>query len=77
MKGAVIKEVAALHVSIGHWGGGQPSVSTQVGALRKLLTEPQKGDLRQYVASINKVMKYISCRHDRDLTFLPRVKCLW
>jgi len=54
VKGAVIKEVAALHVSIGHWGGGRPSVSTQVAALRKLLTEPQKGDLRQYVTSINK-----------------------
>jgi len=38
-KGAVVSETAGLHISLGHYGGGVPSVSTQVGVLRRLLLE--------------------------------------
>ncbi|KAL5535942.1 hypothetical protein ACEPAF_4036 [Sanghuangporus sanghuang] len=49
--GAVIQEVAALHFSIG--SVGQPSVSTQIAALRRLLTVRWEGDLGHW---INKVL---------------------
>ncbi|KAL5519409.1 hypothetical protein ACEPAH_1092 [Sanghuangporus vaninii] len=49
--GAVIQEVTALHFSIG--SVGQPSVSTQIAALRRLLTVKQEGDLGHW---INKVL---------------------
>jgi hypothetical protein len=36
--GAVIQEITALHVSVGHFSlTGRPSVSTQIAALRNLL----------------------------------------
>lgn len=50
--GAVIQDVAALHVSID--AGRQPSVSTQIAALRRILTQKQKGDLGFW---IDKVLK--------------------
>lgn len=40
--GAVIQEVTALHVSI---GASSPSVSTQISALRNLLSGGGQGDL--------------------------------
>ncbi|KAI0038899.1 carbohydrate esterase family 9 protein [Auriscalpium vulgare] len=44
-EGAVIQEVTALHVAVGHFGR-QPSVSTQIAALRKLLLAlPDDDDL--------------------------------
>ncbi|EPQ57395.1 carbohydrate esterase family 9 protein [Gloeophyllum trabeum ATCC 11539] len=46
-KGAVVQDVAALHVSVGH-GGAIPSVSTQVAALRRLLGSEGKGDLGRW-----------------------------
>jgi len=39
-QGAIIQDVAGLHVSIGHFGG-TPSVSSQLGVLRRLLLEPK------------------------------------
>ena len=41
-KGAVVQEIAALHVSI---DSSKPSVSTQISALRSLLQEEGKGEL--------------------------------
>ncbi len=35
----MVSEAAGLHISLGHYGGGVPSVSTQVGVLRRLLLE--------------------------------------
>jgi hypothetical protein len=46
-QGAVIKDVGGLHVSIGHFGG-KPSVSSQIGALRRLLLEPSKGESAEW-----------------------------
>ena len=37
--GAIVQNVAGLHVQIGHFGR-RPSVSTQMAALRRLLLEP-------------------------------------
>ncbi|THH28656.1 hypothetical protein EUX98_g5538 [Antrodiella citrinella] len=37
-EGAVLQEVTALHVSVRHFGS--PSVSSQIGALRRLLLDP-------------------------------------
>jgi hypothetical protein len=39
--GAVIQEVTALHVSVGHFAS-RPSISTQIAALRSLLLELTK-----------------------------------
>ncbi|KAG6372339.1 carbohydrate esterase family 9 protein [Boletus reticuloceps] len=41
-EGAVIQEIAALHVNI-HRGSGSPSVSSQIAALRHLLLEAASG----------------------------------
>ncbi|KLO20165.1 composite domain of metallo-dependent hydrolase [Schizopora paradoxa] len=54
VKGAVIKDVAAFHVSIGHSNSGRPSVSTQIGVLRKLLTLSRNDDHGQHVANVMK-----------------------
>lgn len=41
--GAVVQDVAALHVSIGRRWSGSPSVSTQIAALRNLLLHSNEG----------------------------------
>lgn len=43
-KGAVLEDVTALHITIGH-SSPTPSVSTQVAALRRLLQGEAKGGL--------------------------------
>ncbi|KAH8119709.1 composite domain of metallo-dependent hydrolase [Phellopilus nigrolimitatus] len=48
--GAVIQDVAALHVTIGP--ARQPSVSTQIAALRRLLTSEQKGELGYWLKKV-------------------------
>lgn len=45
---AVLQEVNAVHVRIRHFGGSMPSVSTQVGALRRLLLDPPEGPAGGY-----------------------------
>jgi len=40
----VVSNAAGLHISIGHYGSGVPSVSTQVGVLRRLLLEDHGAD---------------------------------
>ncbi|KIJ61332.1 hypothetical protein HYDPIDRAFT_96756, partial [Hydnomerulius pinastri MD-312] len=42
--GAVIQDVAALHVNIGYTRSGSPSVSTKIAALRKLLLGSESGN---------------------------------
>ncbi|KIJ61333.1 hypothetical protein HYDPIDRAFT_42737 [Hydnomerulius pinastri MD-312] len=42
-EGAVIQDVAALHVNIGYTGSGSPSVSTKIMALRRLLLDSKSG----------------------------------
>jgi len=42
--GAVVQEIAALHVRVGHFSSS-PSVSTQIAALRRLLLGGGAGDL--------------------------------
>jgi len=49
-KEAVVQDINALHVSIRHFG--LPSVSTQVGALRRLLLDPPKGGAGQYFKAV-------------------------
>ncbi|THH10380.1 hypothetical protein EW145_g1372 [Phellinidium pouzarii] len=51
-RGAVIQDVTALHFAIGV--SGQPSVSTQIATLRRLLVQKQKGDMGFW---LNKVLK--------------------
>ncbi|KIJ40954.1 hypothetical protein M422DRAFT_256128 [Sphaerobolus stellatus SS14] len=51
-KGAVISPVAGLHYAI-HYSGS-PSVSTQIGTLRKLLLGEAKGDLKHTVNALLK-----------------------
>lgn len=55
--GAVIQDVTALHVTIS--SSGQPSVSTQIATLRRLLTEKHKGDLGHWINKVLKVSDYL------------------
>ncbi|KAJ7579295.1 carbohydrate esterase family 9 protein [Mycena floridula] len=45
-KGAIVKEVTAVHVSIMHLGS--PSISTQIAMLRKLLIGPVEGSAAEW-----------------------------
>ena len=56
-KGAVVQEIAALHVSI---DSSKPSVSTQISALRGLLQGEGKGELAARFEDVVKVSKSIS-----------------
>ena len=49
---AIIQEVNAVHVTIRHFGGSGPSISTQVGTLRRLLLNPPNGEAGQYFRGI-------------------------
>ncbi|THH04772.1 hypothetical protein EW145_g5277 [Phellinidium pouzarii] len=49
--GALVQEVAAVHVAIGH-SGSSASVSTQVAALRRLLLDGGKGDVGSYFKNV-------------------------
>ncbi|KAH7888767.1 carbohydrate esterase family 9 protein [Phlebopus sp. FC_14] len=50
-RGAVIKEIAGLHVSISH-SPSSPSVSTCIAALRRLLLRPAQGKDTDYFAQV-------------------------
>jgi hypothetical protein len=52
-KGAVVQEIVALHVKIGH--SSSPSVSTQIAALRKLLGGGAMGELGARFREVAKV----------------------
>lgn len=54
--GAIVQETAALHVSLAH--GDVPGVSTEIAALRRLLTQSIKGKLAE---SFQKVSKVTEC----------------
>lgn len=51
--GAVIQDVVAIHIAIGHYGG--PSISTQIAALRNLLLGKIGGDLGHWAEKVVKV----------------------
>lgn len=53
-KGAVLQDVAAFHVSVGHLGVA-PSVSTQIAALRRLLLAPHKGVVGSWLQHVSRV----------------------
>ena len=55
---AVLQEVGALHVAVRHLGAA-PSVSTQIGVLRKLLLDPPEGNAGQYWKDARQV-----CSHE-------------
>ncbi|KAF9012391.1 hypothetical protein BDQ17DRAFT_1419786 [Cyathus striatus] len=48
--GAIIQDVAALHISI---GSSKPSISTQIGVLRRLLLGQGEGDLKTVFKDIS------------------------
>lgn len=50
---ALIQEITALHVSIGHFS--RPSVSSQIGALRRLLLGPATGAIGTYFEKVKEV----------------------
>lgn len=56
-KGAVVQDIAALHVSI---DSSNPSVSTQIAALRNLLQGGGKGELAARFEDVVQVSKSIS-----------------
>lgn len=49
---AIIQDVNAVHVTIRHFGGAGPSVSTQVGTLRRLLLSPPQGQAGDYFKGV-------------------------
>ncbi|KAI0085136.1 carbohydrate esterase family 9 protein [Irpex rosettiformis] len=48
---AIVQDVNAVHVTIRHFGTG-PSISTQVGTLRRLLLNPPQGQAGEYFQGI-------------------------
>lgn len=52
-EGAVIQDVAALHVNVGHSPSRSPSVSSQIAALRRLLLDAASGTPFDRVAKVN------------------------
>lgn len=57
-KGAVVQEVASLHVSISHIG--VPSVSTQIATLRRLLLEEQNSESSYWFGKAARVRFFTS-----------------
>ena len=55
-KGAIVQDVAALHVSI---DSSNPSVSTQIATLRNLLQGGGKGELAARFEDVVQVSKYL------------------
>lgn len=53
-KGAILQDVAAVHVSIGH-GGATPSISTQIAALRGLLQGSGTSKVGEWFAKVAEV----------------------
>ncbi|EKM54380.1 uncharacterized protein PHACADRAFT_123385 [Phanerochaete carnosa HHB-10118-sp] len=51
-EGAVLQDVNAVHVTVRHFGTA-PSVSTQIGTLRRLLLRPPNGDADQRFKDIS------------------------
>jgi len=43
-EGAIVKDIVALHVAIGHIGSQGPSISTQIATLRRLLLSERKSE---------------------------------
>lgn len=55
-QGAVVQEATALHVTVRHFGGRTPSVSTQIAVLRRLLLEGGKeGATERLFGDVSKV----------------------
>ncbi|EIW83128.1 hypothetical protein CONPUDRAFT_164126 [Coniophora puteana RWD-64-598 SS2] len=50
--GAVIQDIAAVHVTVGHTEGASPSISTQIAALRNLLTGKHVGERGEYFEAV-------------------------
>lgn len=60
-QGAVVQDVVALHVSIGH-GSSTPSISTKIAALRRLLLEPGTGESGKWFKKAS-LVRFHSCHH--------------
>jgi len=56
--GAVIKDVVALHISVGK--GAQVSTSTQIALLRRLLDGEVKGEVGYWFKQVRRVRDSIS-----------------
>lgn len=52
-QGAVVQDIVALHLSIGHSSTG--SIGTQIAALRYLLLQPSKGERGTWFDRVSKV----------------------
>lgn len=52
--GAIVQEIAAVHVTVSHFGR-TPSVSTQIATLRRLLLEPGEGEIGKWFGRVAKV----------------------
>jgi hypothetical protein len=56
-EGAIIQDVAGLHISVSHFGS-VPSVSAQIVALRRLLLEPPKDRSVQWFQQVLEASTY-------------------
>lgn len=66
---AVVQEFNAVHVTVRHFGRA-PSVSTQIGTLRRLLLHPPKGDAGQWFKNIAEVRLVILSLIDGTMCIL-------
>ncbi|TFK54416.1 composite domain of metallo-dependent hydrolase [Heliocybe sulcata] len=74
-KGAVVQDVAAVHVSVGH-GSAYPSVSTQVAALRRLLKGEVGGEVGAWFGKVaeGKVPLVVDVQNADIMATLIRLK---
>lgn len=78
-EGAVIQDIAALHVAIGHQGSRSPSVSSQIAALRHLLLDADDGTPFDRAAEVKLPKLFIPSRLNaikgRDSASCPSTEC--
>ncbi|TFK75384.1 carbohydrate esterase family 9 protein [Pluteus cervinus] len=53
-RGAIIKEATSVHLAVGHFRGGQPSISAQIAALRRLLKDGFYGFSGEWFEKVSK-----------------------
>ena len=70
--GAVVQDVAAVHVSLSH--GDSPSVSTEIAALRRLLLAAAKGEGDVSLQQLSSVGNHLLVSPDTSLMLGSRAK---
>ena len=61
-RGAVVSDVVAVHVSLSH-GDSEPSLSTKIAAMRRLLMQETKGEVGEWFGRVVNVSPFLHFPH--------------